>query len=157
MKILNSNKNIFDLPKSAFDAVCVTTNSMIKRNGKAVMGAGIAKEADERFNLGYKLADYLNKYGNRCFNMGLYTNDQTRKTFTIITFPTKYDWRNNSDLTLIKKSAKELVSICDKWNIKHCYLTPVGCKNGNLNWNLQVKPILEQILDNRFTIVFYNT
>lgn len=157
MKILKTTKNIFDLATSANDAVCVTTNGMIKRNGCAVMGAGIAKEADARFYLGGKLGDYLRHNGNHCYNMGLYCNKDTGKTFTIITFPTKHDWKNDSDLALIKQSAEELVALCNHWNIHQCYLTPVGCANGHLDWKTQVKPVIEKILDDRFTIVFRTT
>lgn len=41
MRILNTNRNIFDLPANN-SAVCVTTNGIIKQNGYAVMGKGIA-------------------------------------------------------------------------------------------------------------------
>ncbi len=154
MQILKTKSNIFDLPVDTQEAVCVTTNGMIKNNGHAVMGRGIAKEADDRFHLSLKLAYYLKKYGNRTFCMGAYTNETTGKQFTLITFPTKHDWRNDSDLDLIKASAENLVRICDNRGITKCYLTPVGCANGHLDWNTQVKPILQPILDNRFVIVF---
>ena len=35
---------------SEVDAICITTNMSTKRNGKAVMGAGIAKDAKSLFN-----------------------------------------------------------------------------------------------------------
>lgn len=154
MNILYTTSNIFDIPLNTAEAVCVTTNGMIKKNGQAVMGAGIAKEANTRFHLADKLADYITRYGNRPFFMGLYKNDTNGNNFNIITFPTKHDWRNDSDLELIRKSAENLVRICDNRDIKRCYLTPVGCANGHLDWESQVKPVIAPILDNRFTIVF---
>lgn len=156
MKILNTSKNIFDLPEKPDHAVCVTTNGMIKKSGEAVMGAGIAKEADTRFKLKYKLADYLQKYGNRPFNMGVYPNSQVGNIMTIVTFPTKNDWRDKSDMKLIRQSAENLVKLCDKFKITTCYLPPVGCGCGGLDWKTQVEPALENILDDRFIIVFRN-
>ena len=156
MQIIHTEKNIFDFPISASEAVCVTTNGMIKRNGDAVMGAGIAKEANERFHLAGKLAEYLRKYGNRPFNMGIVKHEVTEVQFKIITFPTKHDWKNNSDLNLIRDSAINLIKICDKWHITKCYLPPVGCANGKLDWETQVYPVLAPLLDDRFVVVKRN-
>lgn len=156
MKELKTKINIFDLPisKTGSEAVCVTTNGNIKKNGLAVMGRGIALEANKRFNLTSKLAKYLNLYGNRLFDMGIYQNQISY--FHIITFPTKYNWTENSNLELIEKSCQQLVELCNKRNISICYLTPVGCANGHLDYQTQVKPILEKYLDDRFIIVFRN-
>lgn len=148
MKILNTAKNIFDLPVSEKEAVCVTTNGMVKRNGFAVMGAGIAREADLRFGLSAKLGQYLRAYGNRTFYMGAYQNK------AIICFPTKHNWRDSSDLALIRESAENLVRMCDNRGITKCYLPPVGCGLGGLDWDTQVAPLLNSILDDRFVIVF---
>lgn len=153
MQILHTSQNIFDLPVSAAEAVCVTTNGVIKQNGEAVMGAGIAKEANTRFHLACKLAEYLRKYGNRPFNMGVFTHEITGNQFAIITFPTKHHWREDSDQMLIKESAINLVKICDKWGIAKCYLPQVGCANGHLDWDSQVQPILGSLLDDRFVVV----
>lgn len=153
MQILYTVKNIFDLPVSEDEAVCVTTNGMVKKNGHAVMGAGIAKEADARFHLSAALAGYLKAYGNHAFYMGVHFNDVTDTPMSIITFPTKHDWRNDSDLNLIRQSAAELVNICNGKGIEKCYLTPVGCANGHLDWTSQVYPVLCPVLDDRFTVV----
>lgn len=143
--------DIFTLPQTANDAVCVTTNGIVKRDGSAVMGAGIAKQANLKFSLSRTLGVYLKQHGNRVFNMGLVT-DQTRR-YRIFTFPTKHDWRDNSDLSLIIQSAHELVALCDKLNIQTCYLPPVGCGLGNLDWETQVKPAIAPILDDRFIVI----
>lgn len=150
MKTLRTTSNIFDLPTDRTHAVCITTNGMIKRNGTAVMGAGIAKEANERFHLGYELANHLKNNGNTPFIFSTPGKNNSH----LISFPTKYDWRNQSDLNLIRRSAEILVEICNNSNIQTCYLTPPGCGCGGLNWDIQVKPVIESILDDRFTIVF---
>lgn len=147
--------NIFELPQNG-EAVCVTTNGIVKPNGEAVMGAGIALEANDYFNLAPKLGKYITQYGNRAFNLGqyqrLYINNQA--TFTIFSFPTKHHFKENSDITLICKSAEQLVEMCNKFRISKCYLTRPGCGCGKLNWESTVKPWLSQILDDRFIVVY---
>lgn len=147
---LRGRYDIFQLPQNG-EAVCVTTNGVVKADGHAVMGAGIAKQADQLFNLSKRLGDYINQYGNRVFNMGKYTNGS--QLITVITFPTKHHWKNDSDINLIIKSCEQLVEVCDKFGITKCYLTPPGCGCGNLSWENTVKPWVSLALDDRFIVV----
>lgn len=146
--------NIFELPQNG-EAVCVTTNGIVKSDGHAVMGAGIAKEADRYFHLSAKLGTYIKQYGNRAFNLGLYQRHTINNpaVFNIFSFPTKHHWKEDSDINLIVKSAEQLVEMCNKFNISKCYLTPPGCGCGNLNYEATVKPWIEIVLDNRFVVV----
>ena len=151
---LRGNYNIFELPKNG-EAMCVTTNGIVKADGHAVMGAGIAKQANQIFHLSERLGSYLRQYGNRAFNLGqyqrLYLNDTA--TFTVFSLPTKHHWKEDSDITLICKSCEQLVEMCNKFGITKCYLTPPGCGCGNLNYEQLVKPWISQILDDRFIVV----
>lgn len=83
------DKDIFTISNNDKNAnvVCVTTNNMIKRNGEAVMGAGIAKSVNERFRVGYKLANHLRVNGNTCADLGEYSYQNS--TYHIVSFPTK--------------------------------------------------------------------
>jgi len=147
MKIIYTNDNIFDIRNSNPEsAVCITTNAMVKSNKKAVMGKGIALEASNLFkNLSKDLADKLIKNGNHTY-LFEYAN------IKIITFPTKHNWQNPSNILLIMRSARELVQICNENNIDAVYLPPVGCGNGQLDWEY-VSQWLEQILDDRFVFI----
>lgn len=147
---LHGNYDIFTLPQRG-EAVCVTTNGIVKQNGYAVMGKGIALQADNLFHVSYKLGQYLETYGNRAFNLGVVTRDSI--PFYLFSFPTKHHWKEDSDITLICKSAEQLVEMCNKFNVTKCYLPPVGCGCGNLNWENTVKPWLSQILDDKFIVV----
>ena len=152
MQILRTQADIFYLPKTT-EAVCITTNGITDKNGNAVMGKGIALQAKNLFHCETKLGKYLKAYGNRCFNLGRYKRKQDNEIFTLISFPTKHHWKEMSDIALIRKSAKELTAICDKFNITKCYLPPVGCGAGGLNWEVDVEPWLSKALDDRFIIV----
>lgn len=154
MKELFNHYDIFTLPNNNAkeNIVCVTTNGIIKKNGHAVMGAGIAKTANERFHVSKKLAEYICTYGNvPCF-LGQFQYKTSQ--FYLCSFPTKNDWRDPSDLELIKRSAQRMTIMADAEDFQHIYMTPPGCGCGGLDYETQVKPILEPILDDRFVIVF---
>jgi len=156
MCVLHGAGDIFDLPRSRNEAVCITTNGIVKKNGCAVMGAGIAKQANMSFNgLARDLGGLLLQYGNRVYDMGFRKDNVTGDWIRIITFPTKYHWREKSDLELIKASAEQLIDICEGRGITTCYLPRPGCANGGLDWESQVKPLLETILDDCFVIADY--
>lgn len=137
--------NIWDLynkDKEAF--ICITTNGVVKKNGENVMGAGVAKEAKEKFNgLSTMLGSLIKKKGNNVFML----TEQR-----LFSFPTKHNWFENSDLQLIKKSAEHLMLYLKEFNIPRVYLPRPGCGNGKLKWK-DVKPIIENILDDRVLIV----
>ena len=68
MQELRGRYDIFELPQqpcrfAVTEAMCVTTNGIVKADGHAVMGAGIAKQANDYFHLSEKLGGYLKQYG----------------------------------------------------------------------------------------------
>lgn len=153
LEILNNDFSyIFRIAHGPNEAICITTNGIIKKNGSAVMGKGIAKTADDYFHISPKLGEYLSKYGNRAFDIGFFAAFG-QEPHHVLTFPTKHDWKNDSDINLIRTSAEQIVRICNARNINVCYLPEPGCTNGHLNYEQQVRPILSQILDNRFIII----
>ena len=155
MRIENHAVDIFLCPRGPQDAICVTTNGVIRSDGRAVMGAGIAKQADDRFDLTRALAASLRRQGNHVFCFGPRTDIRTDRVMTVFAFPTKEDWKAPSILSLIIRSAHELVEQCDKLGIKTCYMTPPGCGLGRLDWTSQVRPALKSILDDRFVVIVH--
>lgn len=138
------NVDIFKLPQDG-EGVCVTTNGMIKSNGAAVMGAGIALQADRQFRVSTTLGEFLRQYGNHVFQLGMHLSP-SGTWFHLLTFPTKHDWRQNSDLSLIAQSCHELIHYCSYLGLSRCYLPPVGCGCGKLDFHKDVLPLLERIL-----------
>ncbi|WJZ23542.1 Macro domain-like protein [Listeria phage LIS04] len=131
--------------------LCITTNGVVKRNGSAVMGAGIAKQATRRLKgIDEKLGAQLKLRGNHTQLIGYYF--PAGKRTAVVAFPVKHHWRDSADINLIQRSAKELVKLSDKLGWSEIYLPRPGCGNGNLEWS-EVKPILSVILDNRFIII----
>jgi len=136
--------NIWDF-KSPTTPICITTNGFTKKNGECVMGRGIALQAKQRYpQLPFLLGERLKQMGNRVYYF---------PELDIITFPTKHNWFENSDPSLIHKSACELYHMCtndyintaDSYGWEKVYLVRPGCSNGKLDWQ-DVKPIIEPIL-----------
>lgn len=106
--------------------IAITTNGVIKDNGEAVMGAGLAKAAAQRYpDLPRVLGQALRHSGNHP-----YAFLSTR----IITFPTKRHWQHPADLELIIASMKSVAHLIEQHNMSRVYLPRVGCGLGQLSW-----------------------
>jgi hypothetical protein len=166
--------NIWDLAQDltsnyGYDslAVAITTNGFTKRDGSAVMGRGIAKQAVSSWPwLQNQLGVYLRKYGNRAFYL-----DRKLRIVTMPVKPTSRPfgqcdivqhmmgkfkfgdrvpgWACTAEMGIIERSAKQLVEMADKFGWDGVLIPRPGCGNGELDWD-DVKPALESILDDRF-------
>jgi len=136
------------------DAICFTSNGVLKKNGALVMGAGVAKAFRDRI-VGVDIAAgvAVKANGNICQPVLTLSNIDFG-TVTIVAFPTKHHWRNDSSIDLIKRSAEQLVELADKNDWKKILLPPPGCGMGNLSFEKDVRPVLEKILDDRFIVSF---
>lgn len=154
MQEINHNGNIFMLPDPALrDACCVTTNGVLRNNGKAVMGAGIAKYCRDTFKgVDTVLGDKLKKYGNHAYALGWQEIIGNIGRFMLFSFPTKEDWKADSKPELIQQSCKELMKLADQYAISDVYLPCPGCSNGRLNYWTDVRDILRANLDDRFVV-----
>jgi len=152
MKIFIKNILSNDVLKAA-DAVCFTSNEVIKKDGKLVMGAGVAKQFRDTFpGLDQEAGTSVKKYGNAC--KIIRSMHFLGTMLEIIAFPTKGHWKNPSDIKLIRQSALELLEMANKHGWKQVYLPAPGVGLGGLSWKNEVKPLLEKILDDRFIVTF---
>ena len=141
--------NGFDLALEG-DVICITTNGEVRNDGRAVMGAGIAKFARDTFpGTDKRLAQLLHAHGNRAFRLS--NEIYKRKKVTLATYPTKHKWRDSSHLDLIQTSAQQLVEMANKFGWTQIWIPAPGCSHGNLSWS-DVKNVIEPILDDRFII-----
>lgn len=158
-----------DLFAQSCDAICITTNHQCKGNGQAVMGAGVAKSAAQLYPLlPLILGQFLSETGDAfCLMTGKNKDGAdeirwqdssgfflfTAAPYAIVSLPTKKHWRDPSDLNLIELSVKRLVQLSDERSWTKVYLTRPGCGNGGLEWEKQVRPLIEPLLDNRFYVI----
>ena len=134
------------------DAVCFTSNGVIKKDGKLVMGAGVAKQFRDTFaDLDQQAGTAVKTYGNIC--------QVVKQTFylgnplNIVAFPTKYNWRDKSDINLIETSAIQLIDMTNKYGWKDVYLPFPGISCGGLDKEFVTNRI-GKIFDDRFIICY---
>lgn len=150
MRELYTETDIFDvIPNEA--AICVTTNGIVKNNGEAVMGAGIAKYVDNNWHIAKRLGTMIKMFGNRPLDLGFI--NYNNKNLRLFSFPTKHNYKDQSDINLIKNSANLLVYMCSYLDITNCYIPCPGCGCGGLDYESQVKPVLNDLLDDRFIVI----
>lgn len=119
----------------------IPTNGSRNAAGQAVMGRGVAKQAQERFpGLRTRLGLRIREDGNHVHYLA---------SEDLATFPVKRHWSDPADLGLIARSAKELVYEMTS-ELGKLYLPPtflvlprVGCGNGGLRWT-EVRPVLAE-------------
>lgn len=154
--------------EGSVDAICITTNGQYLLDGRAAMGGGCAGVCSKRwpetaFRLGKCLKNLasnvpyvigaLDKDGNYIEPNLKIIKERKFKTL-ILSFPTIDNLMDGAKLSLIKNSAKELKILVDRFELKGVVCPRPGVGIGGLEWP-DVKPLLEEFFDDRFTIVSF--
>lgn len=151
------------------DAICITTNGQYTMQGIAAMGGGCAGICARRWpETAQRLGRLLKSFGtNVPFVIGALDEDGnylepsremiTNKTFKclIFSFPTINNLIHGSNIQLIKQSATILKDYVEQFGLKNVMVPRPGVGIGGLSW-AEVKPEIENILDNRFTVVSFD-
>jgi len=128
--------------------VVVPTNCVVKANGEAVMGAGMAKQAAQRHpELPRLLGKALQgeRQGPQC---------HVFEEIGIVCLPTKLDWRDKASLDLINSGCRDLLELRVHFPEITFYMPLLGCGLGGLDWKKQVRPVLvERLADREFVVV----
>lgn len=134
------------------DCICVTTNGIVKNNGKLVMGAGIAKAISEKYpNIAKTLGSKIKATGKNIVFKGVEAKDN-QGTY-VLSFPTKENYKDKSSLDLIRRSAIRLKYLADVHGLKDIVIPCPGIGCGGLDME-EVVDLLGTIFDERFTIVY---
>lgn len=143
--------DIFEYARdNKIEVLLVTTNGIIKSNNCAVMGAGIAKQVRDRWpGIDLTLAINLKIFGNVPNVLGDHLIGDHK--IKVVTFPTKNNWQDSSDLVLIFNSATKL----SQMTYKSFITVAPGCGHGGLKWS-DVKGVVKPFLDDRFTVCLPN-
>lgn len=148
--------DIWDIVDSGgWDALAITTNGYVRKDGRATMGRGIAKEAADRFpELPGQLGQAIRNFGNKVHVFSGYA------PYDLVSFPVKpafgpngeLGWKTKADMDLVVESLESLVYYADRYDWLNVILPRPGVGNGGLKW-AEVKPLLESRLDDRFSVV----
>lgn len=123
--------------------IAVTTNGSLTRDGRAIPGRGVAKQAAERFpELRTRLGEQLMLGGNHVYEImpGL------------VSFPVEETPFSQPDKRLIRQSAEELRLLADTSRWQQIVVPRPGCGGGGLRWK-EVRPLLADFFDQRFIVV----
>lgn len=75
-------------------------------------------------------------------NLWIYKSD----TKWILNFPTKTHWRNPSKIEYIEQGFKKFVETYEEKGITSVSFPKLGCGNGGLNWEDEVRPLMGKYL-----------
>lgn len=123
--------------------IAITTNGSLTRDGRAIMGKGVARQAAERFpELRHKLGRLLQVRGNHVHEVLL----------GLVSFPVEETPFSQPDKRLIRQSAEELRLLADTNRWQQIVVPRPGCGGGGLRWE-EVRPLLADLFDQRFIVV----
>lgn len=113
-------------------------------NTVGVMGKGIAKEFKRIFPEMFDLYQEQCESGSlKIGTLFLYRSQHK----TILNFPTKKHWRSPSKIEYIERGLHTFVEAYEKFGIESIAFPQLGCGNGELDWESQVRPVMERYLD----------
>jgi len=107
------------------------------------MGKGIARDFKRIYPDMFEQYQYYCE--NSMFDIGQLWLYKTPHKW-ILNFPTKRHWRNKSKVEYIEAGLQKFVDTYDSKGIVSVSFPMLGCGNGELDWNTQVQPIMEEHL-----------
>lgn len=134
--IIYVKMNIFESPAQ------VIVNTV---NTVGVMGKGIAKQYKQLYPEMFK--EYQKFCEAQLLDIGKLWIYKTPNKW-ILNFPTKKHWRNKSKIEYIEKGLQKFVDTYKERGIRSISFPPLGCGNGGLNWENEVRPLMEKYLRN---------
>jgi hypothetical protein len=149
------------------DAICITTNGAVRKDGACVMGRGVALQAAGKwpgieFTLGERISRDGNKVHRLTFEEGGHTllparfeiEDRSKVVpFHIFSLPVKHHWREQADERLIRKSLLQLLEQTPGMRVA---LPRPGCGNGGLKWK-DIRIVVATVLkEDRYVVIERN-
>ena len=108
-------------------------------NMRGPMGAGIAKCFADRYPTLEKQYKTICRGGLKTGSLVLYAAREL--DYQIICFPTKYDWRNESNVVLIEQGLKTLIQYSSM--LGSIGMPQIGCGLGGINWARDMRPRIQ--------------
>lgn len=116
-------------------------------NTVGVMGKGIALQFKKKFPENFKAYARACKSGEvEIGKMFTFPLDQLTNPRYIINFPTKQHWREKSRLEYVREGLDDLLREIERLGISSIAIPPLGCGNGGLDWETEVRPLIEEAM-----------
>lgn len=116
-------------------------------NTVGAMGAGIAYGYRERWYASYLRYQKLCRAGKfTVTDLLVQRNDQE----WWVLFPTKKDWKADSQLEWIEHNLVRLAELCTQYKVQKIAIPWLGCRNGGLTRDV-VLPAIKKVFDNHST------
>jgi O-acetyl-ADP-ribose deacetylase (regulator of RNase III) len=112
-------------------------------NTVGVMGKGLAKEFKRLYPEMFKTYQKFCEEGT--LTVGKLQVYKTPNKW-ILNFPTKANWRSPSKLEYIEQGLQKFVDNYERLGVKSVAFPMLGCGNGGLSWEDEVKPLMQKYL-----------
>lgn len=115
-------------------------------NTVGIMGKGIALQFKKKFPGNFKAYERACKNEEvRVGKMFTVTLDSLTNPKYIINFPTKEHWKGKSRIEYVRDGLEDLLREIEHLGIRSIALPPLGCGNGGLDWETEVRPLIEAL------------
>lgn len=139
--------------------ITIPTNLYVKENGEAVMGRGLAQQATQKFQrcalwYGYELKDHVRQVPDgrnpRMEDINEKGLIAVHHDWRAVFLPVKTSWNQQARKGLIEKSLVCLARTIQRPDTTMSEvgvaLPRIGCGNGLLDWESDVKPMVREFL-----------
>jgi len=132
-----------------YHRIAISTNGFVKRDGRAVMGRGCAKQATQLFRgIELLLGAYIKTNGNIPGYLLIDGESSLPTGDRLMILPVKHNWWERADATLVKRSIAFLAYEAGRDKQWTFHVPRLGCGNGKLDWGRLVKPWMDVLPDN---------
>ena len=139
--MLETVGDIWEYRKTA--VIAVTTGGSLTRDGRAVLGRGVARQAAAFYPaLSALLGRLLAEHGNHVHDLG----------HGLVSFPVEETAWSLPDPGIIARSAEELRLLAVHAGWDRVVVPRPGCGGGGLEWH-EVRPLLMPWFDDRFVVI----
>lgn len=144
MENVNRLNNISYIKGDIFNSQCDCLVNPVNTVG--VSGRGLALEFKKRYPSMFELYKSQCQSGKFKIGLVLFYKLKTGDKKTICVFPTKEHWRHPSNRSYIEGGLKAFINYYQSLEIKSVAFPKLGCGLGGLNWEYEVRPLMEKYL-----------
>lgn len=126
-----------DLLTSSAQALVIPVNCV------GVAGCGLALQCKQKYPLWYQA--YREVCRQMCLGAPVVHLLKEPEGKVLVSFPTKYHYRDASDLTAIQQGLEQMAILSTLHEITSIAFPKLGCGAGGLSWQ-RVQPVMEQAL-----------